>query len=114
MASSSPRDKAELDEAIETVVRSGVLGSTKTKTVCGSTLCSVEILDGAEGGANKAAEALITHSPKLFASSLVLPTETGGTRVYLGRKADDLTVGPEPVVEHSEIRHPDDAGPPTK
>ena len=96
MAEAAPdaANTTRMEQAIEAVLASGVLGATSAEKACGATLCRVDLANDDAPQLNQAINALSERIPKLFVRSLVIPSRNGERAFYLTTDSRALDLAP--------------------
>jgi hypothetical protein len=110
MANAAPDavNTARMNHTIEEVLASGVLGATTAETLCGATLCRIDLTNADSAQLNGSINALSEKLPKLFVRSLVIPTGKGERAVYLATDPEALALAP-PSEHHIVVPAPSSA-----
>lgn len=92
---------ARMEQALHTLVDSGVLGKTTSSFICGATTCRLDLKNPDPAGTESSVQALVERLPKLFSRTLSLPTAPGERAVYL--TTDPAALSLAPPSEHVTI-----------
>jgi hypothetical protein len=93
-AAPDPTNTARMEQAIGEILASGVLGATTAETLCGATLCRLDLANADAAQLSESINALSEKLPKLFSRTLVVPGRDGARALYLATDPAALTLAP--------------------